>query len=181
MRSSEACCKAVGRNEVQNFFGASLFTLREVAIKIKNQNFQIKITSSYSITGWFKTNAPADYQVIFEKSTTASVGYYFGLYQGKAFIENDSTWTHNGNAIPDTKWHFMVGTYDGTNQRIYLDGVLGETQASGPPTDNTVIANIGTLGSGEPGYNFNGSLDDLRVYNRALSASEVKQLYSAGR
>jgi len=40
---------------------------------------------------------------------------------------------------------------------------------------------IGKVWKGSPGYYWQGSLDDVRVYNRALSASEVAQLYALGR
>jgi hypothetical protein len=85
--------------------------------------------------------------------------------------------------VTDGKWHFVVGTYgaDGV-ARIYVDGVLGASAArtavlnSGVATTAGVCSNCG----GGQDY-FNGSIDDVRIYNRALSVTEVKQLYNAGR
>jgi len=66
-------------------------------------------------------------------------------------------------------------------QAIYLDGKLVASQAaSGNITDggeDIILGGVAASGNST----MNGLLDDLRIYNRALSATEVKQLYSAGR
>ncbi|MDE2173598.1 MAG: hypothetical protein KGJ31_03410, partial [Patescibacteria group bacterium] len=59
------------------------------------------------------------------------------------------------------------------------DGVKGSTNGSG--TD--MALNTGTLYFGNDNYAtraFTGSLDDVRIYNRALSAQEIQQLYNLG-
>jgi hypothetical protein len=85
------------------------------------------------------------------------------------------------SGVEDGKWHLITGTYNGARMCNYLDGVMvGCQAASGNITDggesitlgNTVQADNSTM---------NGLLDDLRIYNRALSATEVRQLYNAGR
>ena len=66
-------------------------------------------------------------------------------------------------------------------QAIYLDGKLVASQAaSGNITDggeDIILGGVAASGNST----MNGLLDDLRIYNRALSTTEVKQLYSAGR
>jgi hypothetical protein len=87
---------------------------------------------------------------------------------------------------PLNAWHHFVGIIGGTNQSnmsIYIDGILSNGIA-GPnngtfyqPTQNSWY--IGADTSGSVNSLWNGLLDDVRIYNRALSASEVQALYNA--
>lgn len=81
-----------------------------------------------------------------------------------------------GTTAPnDANWHQVIYVYDGTTDSIYLDGVLAGTSMTsvhqaGTPTS----AYLGTYdGSSEK---FSGSLDDVRVYNRALNTAEIAVL-----
>ena len=88
---------------------------------------------------------------------------------------------------PD-QWHHFVGTYDrfapnGEKKKLYVDGVLrdqnnADRNGAGP----TSITNDGgpvDLGHREccDHGNFNGWMDEVQIYNRALYAAEVRQLY----
>ena len=78
--------------------------------------------------------------------------------------------------VNDGVWHNIVGVYDGTNLKIYLDGALKDTEAgTGGFTNNTNGYNIGTNGTGASVL-----IDDGRIYNRALSAGEVAALAQPG-
>ena len=76
------------------------------------------------------------------------------------------------------RWYHFVGTYDGENIRIYKDGVqVGITPRTGALGVNDITAKIGTYQG--TNYNFNGTLDDVRIYNRALSGDEIIALYES--
>ncbi len=79
----------------------------------------------------------------------------------------------------DGNWHHIVGTYDGTTIRLYEDGVEVGT---GTP-DNRILdysTDPLTIGNYQPtaSYHFNGDLDDVRIYDRALTPSEITALYT---
>lgn len=74
-------------------------------------------------------------------------------------------------------WHHLVGTYDGTTGRVYVDGVEGGTTFS---VSDIVLDTVGDIVIAGAGDRFPGVIDDVRVYNRALSADEVKRLYQLG-
>jgi len=81
----------------------------------------------------------------------------------------------------DGTWHQIVVTYDSSEGAIYVDGLPVNSLAwGGSPAASTstqpVI--IGDYTDGTLNRVFNGSLDDIRIYDRALSASEVQQLYA---
>lgn len=83
---------------------------------------------------------------------------------------------YGGTASPfDGTWHHFAVTYDGTAIRNYIDGKLDFSQAA---TFTSSATNapfvIGTRGGGAF---WNGLLDNIRAYSRALSANEVQQLY----
>ena len=102
------------------------------------------------------------------------------------FGHNNSVWANtvtnftNGcegevEALVD-KWHHVVGIKNGTDYKIYFNGVLDDT-ASGD-ANCTVFQSAQNIGDVFIGYNFTGRIDDIILYNRELSQSEVDDLYS---
>jgi len=79
---------------------------------------------------------------------------------------------------PLGEWTHLAATYDGSSMKVYYDGVVvGEQDSSGQlgTSDGTLC--IGTKHETAPaGDEFNGMLDDVRIYNRALTQSEIKRL-----
>jgi microcystin-dependent protein len=82
-------------------------------------------------------------------------------------------------SINDGQWHHVVGTYDGTTIRLYVDGVqvgTPSTVVSGAlPTADTNFVIGGRNGAGE----FNGPIDEVAYYTTALSAARVAAHYAA--
>ncbi|MFA5175558.1 MAG: LamG-like jellyroll fold domain-containing protein [Patescibacteria group bacterium] len=74
-------------------------------------------------------------------------------------------------------WKHIVFTWDASSYRLYVDNVLKDSDSSCSFSAMTSGAEI--IGGPTPNF-FNGSIDDFRVYNRSISASEVKQLYALG-
>jgi len=84
--------------------------------------------------------------------------------------------------INTNSWYMVTGVYNGTAINVYVNGVL---EASQPQTGNlcaggspTMIGAVPSTLPG-PGY-FNGTISDVQVYDVALSAQQVGQLYEAG-
>ena len=78
--------------------------------------------------------------------------------------------------LPVGKWVHVAATYDGSSMRIYLDGkLMGSVKKSGfISTNSSVAVRMGDNPKG--GRAFDGTIDDVRVYSRALSASELANL-----
>lgn len=91
--------------------------------------------------------------------------------------QTNSSRVYNWNGqIPNNQYSYLVGTYDGTTARAYLNGVeIWSTSQSGTIPDATyyIATYGGTIVDGT--HNFNGEIPVARIYNRALSAAEVKQ------
>jgi hypothetical protein len=74
-------------------------------------------------------------------------------------------------------WHHVVGVYDGTKEYLYVDGsIAGQCVAPAYSPNNAPIE----IGRAYDRNYFKGSIDDVRIYNRALSAGEVLELFHEG-
>lgn len=73
-------------------------------------------------------------------------------------------------------WHQIVVTFTGANLKMYLDGKQVKSTNMGPENVASTNITIGMDGGGSQA--FNGQIDDVRLYNYALSATQVKQLYN---
>ena len=76
-------------------------------------------------------------------------------------------------------WHFVALTWDGTRKRFYLNGSLRQTVTRAVSFDAHGMVIGGDYNAGSFVLPFNGYVDDVRLYNRPLSATEVTQLYTA--
>ena len=75
-------------------------------------------------------------------------------------------------------WTQILVTYDGANQKFYKNGNLLNSVAKSPTLVNsTTNLNIGRHNGG--GYYFPGQISEVKIYNRALSATEVTQDYNS--
>ena len=141
-------------------------------------------TTPFTISAWFKTATGQLIEIIEKKSTNdlyrlmmqTDGSLYFELNDGtNQLVVNPTASLVNGI------WHQAILTYDGANLlTAYVDGVNIGTDNS--PALSGVVTAGGNLniGSGANG-NFNGSIDDVRIYNYALSAQEVSNLYNASK
>jgi hypothetical protein len=134
---------------------------------------------------WFRTprNPTSQTENALVQYGSPSNGQMFGLITsgncpGKLYFYGHSADLCGTTTIlPDT-WYHAVVTYDGTTLSLYLNGNL-ESQA--PMTLNTVIdANGLTIGYRVGGALWQGLIDEVEVFNRALSAEEIAAIYAAG-
>lgn len=104
---------------------------------------------------------------------------FVGSYIFSGNQDNSTSWTLDYSV---NTWHHIVGLYDGTHWVLYSDGVQVSSTADAQGAQSTT-AKAG-IGAGEINGVFErffpGKIDDVRIYNRALSDSEIKQLYRMG-
>ncbi len=138
-----------------------------------------------SIDLWFKTprNLSSSTEAALVQYGTPSGSNMFGLITsvncpGKLyFFGNSDDLCGTTTILPDTWYHGAV-TYDGATLKLYLNGQL---ENSGSKSLNTVLnANGLTIGLRPGSSNWQGLIDELEVFNRALSADEIAAIYNAG-
>ncbi|MFW9991226.1 MAG: LamG domain-containing protein [Candidatus Odinarchaeota archaeon] len=107
----------------------------------------------------------------------------YSLLAEDSYLRFNLTGVSNGQvqcSLPSTKnWHHIAGTYDGADIKIYVDGNL-ENYQSAFGSMNTVSDDlyIGTKHSGAPESDFfYGFIDEVRIYNRSLSSTEIQDHY----
>jgi len=114
------------------------------------------------------------------RSAYANGMQIFGF--GIASSENPGgLWGHlpTKTEMADGQWHHLVGVYDGTHLIVYVDGKLNaKTEATGRIRSNDWPVFIGE-NSEETNREWNGLIDDVRIYSYALSAEEISTLYES--
>jgi hypothetical protein len=104
----------------------------------------------------------------------AAAGLPTGLVWGGA-TPNSLSVINSGVLILPNQWRHIVGTFDGSIWALYLDGILIE-DINSPITEN-INANLLVGKSGQCSF-YDGQLDDLAIYNRALTQEEITALYT---
>jgi hypothetical protein len=141
---------------------------------------------TYTLMAWINPKVAGDEGII-------GYGNYGNGNQVNAFrLLNDGTghlnfrhywWANDLDAFTTIAansgaWHLVVAEFDGTTRSIVLDG---QVIASDHPTGHNVpSAGNFRIGSTNNGEFFNGLIDELQVYNRALTLAEIQALYNAG-
>ena len=90
---------------------------------------------------------------------------------GHVLVNNTDTGTANGNPLNTGQWAFLTATYDGTTLSTFVNGVLvDQANVSGSITKTSDPLRIGGDWSGEM---FSGLIDNVRIYNTALTSSQI--------
>ncbi len=139
----------------------------------------------FSLSAWIKTTAMgnADNEVVIYFSGSNGY-YYFGIHPGNpnpngaSFIINDGSTqdaSYGTTNLFDGKWHNIVFTRDATSLKVFTDGI----QEGSQPSRGLNVGTGTTTISNKEGSWFNGIIDEVRIYNRALTASEIQANYNA--
>jgi hypothetical protein len=124
----------------------------------------LDLSSAMTLMAWVYPNVtPQSWRTILHKETDG--GGTFGSGNVNAY---------GPSALPAGTWTHVATTYDGTTVRLYVGGTL---VASAPATGSILSSSspLSIGGTAAYGEYFNGRIDDVRVYNRALSAAEIQQ------
>ncbi len=163
---------------------------------ITSADFDGSTSGGWSISFWFNTTQTTA-KALFGSNTIqggASQGstVYLGAASGSIADESISFWDFNGSTTSvfyakggstyyqDGNWHHCTIISSSSSKEIWIDGVSqtiyyyssGSVSANAKLTD-LIIGDDNTGG----GFNFNGKLDQVRVFNRAITANEVETLY----
>ena len=143
-------------------------------------------TSSITVLAWVKTLNHTDFYDYTNNNwgslpgtwnlySNASGELLFGITDGSLLQVNARGCA---TAFTTSTWHFIAGTYDGTNIKTYLDGVQCSTTASLPLQ---ALYTAGSLRIGEAGSPLatNHFIDDVKVYKRAFSSGEISQIFKS--
>src|SRR3989344_4461946 len=147
--------------------------------------------SGITIAAWVKADtfsSSIDTRFISKANSTNEQSHYWMLGQTNSGGDklrfrlkaggSTQTLIASSGDLPINTWFHAIATYDGSTMRLYKDGIeVGSVAKSGTiDIDATVPANIGRNPDGS--NHTDGAMDDVRIYNRALTASDIQALYA---
>jgi len=140
-------------------------------------NTSISSFSRYTITLWAKPDSTGTYEAMFASYNDASFGFQIDLDSSNNFHIRKAS-SSGGNITLSSAtlgaWTFIAFTYDGTDSKCYINSESPVSDQGG-----TTEFNLFRMGRNRNGNTFfKGSIDELRIYNRALSANEIQGIYS---
>jgi len=151
--------------------------------KIDLPNFMPSGNASRSVSMWIKTTQTTAATLFQYGGSSTNLLFNFRINDGGTgggantigigFFAND--FNRPAPTLMDGSWHHVVATYDGTNAKIYIDGTqTGADFATGGVNTTATNAIIGSNGAS---FILNGTIDQVRIFDKALSSDEVTTLY----
>jgi len=144
----------------------------------------LNITDAITIAAWIKPATTSGVHFIMSKRNAWNINN-IELYEngdGVIFIIHDGSNNDDiavASVLTADTWSHIVATFDRSYMRIYVDGVEEGTPEARP---EAILTNADSLiiGAHKTGQRFNGAIDEVRIYNRALSADEIRYHYNRG-
>jgi hypothetical protein len=143
---------------------------------------QINNATSLSFGAWIK---PSTWGTLGIMGNTTSGNASIAMHMNGSGtltinLDHDGVFTvlTTTNTLSVGTWHQVMCVFDGTRIRLYVNGLLNVESADFPPSSirsNHVTAAVGDVAAGR-GWFFRGDLDEIRMYQRALSGDEVLAL-----
>ncbi|MGW3351112.1 LamG-like jellyroll fold domain-containing protein [Nonomuraea rubra] len=138
----------------------------------------LRLTTGMTLEAWVNPTTVSSWRTVIMKQYTGDLAYVLSAGSDSnrphTVIHTTGEVGTGGTAsLPLNTWSHLAATYDGTTLRLYVNGVLASERTAGGPirTDNGVLRLGGNSLWGE--Y-FNGLIDEVRIYNRALNATEIQ-------
>ena len=171
-------------NSAYSFDGNDLISI------LNSPSFNFGTTNNFTMSLWFKRQSTSDEWDVLLSYSCPDEGGGGGLQLGTTtnfhleFGSSGAEFFDGGN-VNDTSWHMLTVTFDRVIDivKIYQDGEyvsninVPNTYTYSPTCNSNIL--IGGERNYWPQYYFNGLIDDIAIYNRALTQEEIIQLYTA--
>ena len=161
-------------------------------IEVANSTTLGKNYSSFTLSVWAKLNDEASVTVDGSYILQKNINNQMGAYEPIAIHYNNSKVltlaAYSGTSIIraqvvnplGTEWHHILGDWDGQKIKLYFDGSLISTATMTSFANSTGYLTIGNSRYSPTYRPFKGLIDDVRIYEGALTTSQIKQEYIAG-
>lgn len=176
--------EVIGNGRTSGFVGGAIDCGRGVVVVPDDP--LLSVHGSFSIDCWVRTTTDAQHDRWIINRVFGggeNTGFRLGMLDGKACFEvPQAAWSHHLTAsepLPLGRWVHLAGTFDGRTMRIFIDGIEKATlDRPGPVNANHFDLVIGGF---EPGHraHFDGLVDEVRLFSRALSAEEIRRVGAA--
>ncbi|MCG8458127.1 MAG: LamG domain-containing protein [Holophagales bacterium] len=175
-------CPPAGPDVTSGRIGQALrFDGRDDRLRARGSSRELDQLFRMTVAAWIRTDRAGDWRSIVDKRDALEDGWDLYLDpEGRGFVRIDDLTLRGDTVLTDGEWHHIAGVYDGAHLLLYVDGRLDRSR---------VVSRKISLGTSNPlvvGRNFEtaetpcaGTLDDIRVYGRALGAPEIRALSEA--
>ena len=160
-------------------------------------NFNFNVNNTFSFNFWIDRTTGSAYSTLFSKIDSSLKGYSIRLdnnINGKIQFQMSDNLTNissyiTTNQLANLNTHMITISYDGLNTSascvIYVDGALVASSRSITGTGASLITNINTAKIGVNSFSggvhyYKGILDEISIYNRVITPTEVTELYNSG-
>jgi hypothetical protein len=150
----------------------------------------------FTIVAWFNTlaDSPAEQVIVSSHNNGCCDGYHvcidaFNESRLRCFfkIYGEDIPVYSKSTVNDGQWHNVVCMWSDDLIRLYIDGELHDsTEAVGPVEYSSEVpfkighSEVAGFDDDYDDYHFSGVLDDVRLYSRSLSATEIENIYQEG-
>ncbi|PIZ47810.1 hypothetical protein COY32_01100, partial [candidate division WWE3 bacterium CG_4_10_14_0_2_um_filter_41_14] len=137
-----------------------------------------------SVSAWIYDNGLTGTYNFIANGQDNNFQFWWNSTYGLCFQVRTTVWNAcTGGVVPSVgQWVHVAATYDGNTVRNYIDGRLQNSVAQ-TGTISTISTGPVTIGNylvPTSGYEFNGQIDDVRIYNYALTANQIKTVMNEG-
>ena len=144
-------------------------------------SLEMSDTDAVTVSAWVNKDSAQSGWIAILQHSDQSYNLQFETGDVPAFTVYDGGWNtaSSGTSVNTGQWYHLVGTFDGSTITMYVDGTQVDTASA------SAIADAGgqDVGIGEnldaTGRHLDARIDDVRVYDRALSSGEVSSLYQS--
>lgn len=141
-----------------------------------------------TVSAWAYPTSGAGSYVVFAKNNYSnyheayclSIDYYNSVFDAAKINSNGHFYAQWSSNVVLNTWYHLVITVDAANVSLYVNGVLRSSVAAPGPIDYEAGKNVRIGGSAESYFPapFSGKIDNVRFYDRILTATEISQLYT---
>jgi len=147
----------------------------------------LNLTKDLTVSAWIKpSSVSTDQAIVANASGLSNIQYLMSVNSSGQLkaqsIASGTSFVVEGGTIQADTWHHVAVTIDSLlHARVYIDGIeVANGQAGAEPASGSSAVNIGRRGNVLEDQLFDGIIDDVRIYGRALSASEISAIKALG-
>jgi hypothetical protein len=147
----------------------------------------LRITTAMTISCWIKTTNSGNNTII-GRELGSGTGRDWKLYLNNGNVlfwcsadgtAGDITVLTSSSTVNDGNWHNLIAVNDGTNQYIYIDGNLNNSNSGGQTINASTTNNYIGSKNGNTFF-FNGSISNVSIWNAGLTSAQVTEIYNEG-
>jgi hypothetical protein len=134
-------------------------------------------SKSITLSAWLKTDSDMNTEWFSCNTAGRDDVIKFCIQSTKAAFRVEGVYAPSTTVVNDGQWHFLALVFDGNTGHVYVDGVEENSYGADVTFSDNDLWSIGQeWDSGGPGAHLAGTVDDARIYDRALTAEEVRKV-----